>query len=277
MIQDILPHIFNNSYQSIQPTGNDFIFLFKGREVVFIEDENGIRLPRLNELAEPETTSSPIIYYFSIDKIRYFGMTDWENIPDGFRIADVNIFREAQPKYTAFAGATAFGLASWYNNHRFCGRCGQPMQHSSTERMLQCPACSNSEYPKISPAVIVGVTHGDKLLLTKYANRQYTNYALIAGFAEIGETIEQTVHREVMEEAGIKVKNLRFYKSQPWGFTDCLLMGFFAELDGDDTITMDKEELSVAEWIDRKNMEPGNASLSLTGEMIEYFRNGLPL
>lgn len=125
--------------------------------------------------------------------------------------------------------------------------------------------------------MIVAVTDGDKLLLTKYANRPYTNYALIAGFAEIGETIEQTVHREVMEEAEVKVKNLRFYKSQPWGFTDCLLMGFFAELDGDATITMDTEELSVAEWVTRKDMQPGNAALSLTGEMIEYFRNGLPI
>ncbi|MCC8095777.1 MAG: NAD(+) diphosphatase [Tannerellaceae bacterium] len=247
MIQDILPHIFYNSYQLAQPTANDFIFLFKGREVVITEKENNIRLPRLKELAEQEKTSSEIIYYFSIDKIRYFGIRDWKNIPTGFRITDVNIFREALPKYTAFAGATAFGLASWYNNHRFCGRCGQPMQHTATERMLQCPACSHREYPKISPAGIVAVRGGDKLLLTKYANRPYTNYAPIAGFAEIGETIEQTVHREVMEEAGVKVKNLRFYKSQPWGFTDCLLMGFFAELDGDAIITMDTEELSVAE------------------------------
>ena len=78
-----------------------------------------------------------------------------------------------------------------------------------------CPSCGNGEYPVLSPAVIVGVTNGDKLILSKYEGRSHTRYAMIAGFAEIGETIEETVHREVMEEIGVKVKNLRYYKSQP--------------------------------------------------------------
>lgn len=110
--------------------------------------------------------------------------------------------------------------------------------------MMYCPECRITEYPKISPAVIVGVTHGNKLLMSKYANRDFNKYALIAGFTEIGETIEETVRREVMEEVGLKVKNIRYYKSQPWSFTDTLLFGFFAELDGDETITLDREELA---------------------------------
>ena len=107
------------------------------------------------------------------------------------------------------------------------------------------------EYPKICPAVIVAVLDGERILLTKYAGRSYTRYALIAGFAEIGETIEQTVHREVMEEVGLRVKNLRFYKSQPWSFSDTLLMGFYCDLDGEDRITLDQDELAVAEWFNR--------------------------
>ena len=100
-------------------------------------------------------------------------------------------------------------------------------------------------YPVISPAVIIAVTHNGKLLMSKYAGREYKKYALIAGFNEIGETIEETVHREVMEEVGLKVKNLKYYKSQPWPFTGTLLMGFFCELDGeDDRITLEEEELA---------------------------------
>lgn len=97
---------------------------------------------------------------------------------------------------------------------------------------MVCPQCKNTVYPKICPAVIAAVHDGDRLLLTRYRGRPFKKYALIAGFNEIGESIEDTVHREVMEEAGLRVKNLRFYKSQPWVFTDTLLMGFVCELDG---------------------------------------------
>ena len=127
-------------------------------------------------------------------------------------------------------------------------------------------------YPKISPAVIVGVIHNDKILMSKYAGRAYTRYALIAGFTEIGENAEQTVAREVMEEVGLKVKNIRYYKSQPWAFSDSLLMGFFAELDGDDTITLDTNELAEAGWFSRDEIDLEDDHLSLTREMIMLFK-----
>ena len=117
--------------------------------------------------------------------------------------------------------------------------------------MMECPSCGNQEYPVLCPAVIVGITNGDKIILSKYEGRRFKRYALIAGFAEIGETIEETVHREVMEEVGLKVKNLRYYKSQPWSFSGTLLFGFFCDVDGDDTLTVDHEELSMAQWIER--------------------------
>jgi NAD+ diphosphatase len=127
-------------------------------------------------------------------------------------------------------------------------------------------------FPKVAPAVIVGVTNGDKILLTKYANREYKRYALIAGFNEIGEDIEQTVSREVMEEAGLHVKNVRYYKSQPWGFDSNLLMGFFCEVDGDDGIKLDEHELSEAEWVERGDIPDYGENLSLTHEMMTVFK-----
>ena len=110
--------------------------------------------------------------------------------------------------------------------------------------------------------------------MSKYANREFKKYALIAGFVEIGETVEETVKREVMEEVGLKVKNLRYYKSQPWSFTDTILMGFFAELDGDEDITLDQEELAMAEWFEREEIPVKEWSISLTNEMIMKFRAG---
>ena len=115
---------------------------------------------------------------------------------------------------------------------------------------------------------------GDRLLLTRYRGRPFKKYALIAGFNEIGETIEQTVHREVLEEAGVRVKNLRFYKSQPWVFTDTLLMGFVCELDGSDKITVQESELAEASWHLRSELPQDHSYISLTGEMIEQFRLG---
>lgn len=183
-----------------------------------------------------------------------------------------NVFRTMKPEDKAFAGITACQLANWYENTQFCGKCGTRLEHDKVERMMKCPKCGAMHYPKISPAVIVAVTNRDKILMTKYAGRDYKKYALIAGFTEIGETIEDTVRREVMEEVGIHVKNIRYYKSQPWSFTDTILMGFYCELDGEDTITMDAHELSVAEWIQRENIPTEYDGISLTNEMIMRFK-----
>ena len=104
--------------------------------------------------------------------------------------------------------------------------------------------------------------------------RSYTNYALIAGFTEIGESAEQTVAREVMEEVGLRVKNIRYYKSQPWAFSGSLLMGFFCDLDGDDKIILDKNELAEAGWFRRSEIDLADDHISLTREMIMQFKTG---
>ena len=176
-------------------------------------------------------------------------------------------------KHHIFAAMTAFHLYDWYRNNRFCGRCGTPVvpDPSHKERMLSCPQCGNTIYPKICPAIIVGVIDGERILLTKYAGRNNPNYALIAGFTEIGETAEETVMREVYEEVGVRVKNLRYYKTQPWGMASDLLIGYYAELDGDPSITLDRNELSTGLWMDRKDIIIEDEDFSLTREMIVRF------
>lgn len=141
-------------------------------------------------------------------------------------------------------------------------------------RALSCPSCRQTEFPKIAPAVIVGATSGNRLLLASYPN--YDKLALLAGFVEIGETLEETVRREVMEEVGLKVKNIRYYKSQPWAISDNLLVGFFCDVDGSDEITFDAGELADARWLEREDIPLGSdyADGSLTYEMIRHFKNG---
>ena len=148
------------------------------------------------------------------------------------------------------------------------------MKHDTKERMMYCPSCGRQEYPVLMPAVIVGITNGDKIICSKYEGRSFKQYALIAGFAEIGETIEETVHREVMEEVGLKVRNLRYYKSQPWSFSGTLLFGFYCDLDGDDTLTVDHDELSMASWFNREDIPDEGDNISLTKEMMMAFKHG---
>ena len=139
---------------------------------------------------------------------------------------------------------------------------------------MRCPVCGNTIYPRISPAAIIAVTDGDRLVLSKYAGRAYTRFALIAGFLEIGETAEEGVAREVMEEVGLKVKNIRYYKSQPWGIAGNLLLGYFCDLDGSDEIHLDEQELASAAWFDRSDLPAKDDGISLTREMIRIFDEG---
>lgn len=189
---------------------------------------------------------------------------------------DVRQLRREQslPKHEIFAVLTGKHLADWYRDSAFCGRCGTRTNHSPTERAMVCPSCGKTFYPRIMPAVIVGVKNGDKLLLTRYRTGISYN-ALIAGFTEIGETAEQTVAREVMEEAGIRVKNIRYYASQPWGIANDLLLGYYCELDGDSTIHMDTQELKYAQWVRREDIELQPDDFSLTNDMMRRFKLGI--
>lgn len=277
MIQDIYPKIYHNEYQNAKPEENDLILVFHKNTVLVRFQDEKLRYPTLKEM---DSYLWDYHYLFSIDNYKYFlaypkGGTTPAIMPKGYHYENVRIFRTANSRHTAFAGITAHQLFVWYHTNQFCGCCGHKMVPDHKERMLFCSNCHNMVYPKISPAVIVGIINGDKILMSKYAGRAYTNYALIAGFNEIGESAEQTVAREVMEEVGLKVKNIRYYKSQPWAFSGSLLMGFFCDLDGSDQIILDTSELSEAGWFCREEIPLEDDHLSLTREMIMTFKNNL--
>ena len=276
MIQDIEPYHLDNQYHPAPPDPDSFAMYYEDHAVLLRRTEEGIGFPRFRELERlNDDIYADAVYLFSVNEERYYLVREINREPlSEFTMENTEIFRRAVPRHRAFAGITGYQLYNWYKNRRYCGRCGSLMKPSDKERMMRCEACGNMEYPKICPAVIVGVTDGDRLLMSKYAGRVYKNYALIAGFTEIGETVEQTVAREVMEEVGLKVKNIRYYKSQPWAFTDTLLMGFYCDLDGSDAIRLDENELAVAEWFTREEIPEPVSQESLTNEMILRFKNG---
>lgn len=273
MIQDILPKKYDNTYRDIRPEPQDTALVYHKGQILLRRLADGtIAYPTWEEL---EVSAELGTYLFAIDQERFFTVS-WIHIhvPEGYELADTRVFRYAEPKHYAFAGITGFQLYKWYKEHRFCGKCSGALVKDHRERMLKCPHCGTIVYPIICPAVIVAVISGEKILLSKYAGRGHAHYALIAGFTEIGETIEDTVKREVMEEVGLQVKNLRFYKSQPWSFSGTLLFGFFAELDGSDEIHLQEDELSEAGFYRAEDVELDDANISLTREMMNLFKSG---
>lgn len=267
MIQDIQPKCYHNEYTPRPVREEDTVFVFRGREVLLREEGDG----KLSFPTGGETREENLQYLFAIDDRAFY--LGGEAVA-GYDFWPMQLLRRCSPQDLCFAGMTAWHLYNWYDGHRFCGKCGKPLAHHDTLRALQCD-CGNLVFPVIAPAVIVAVTHGDRLLVTRYAGREFKGLALIAGFCEIGERAEDTVRREVMEEAGLKVKNIRYFDSQPWGYASNLLLGYFCELEGSDEIHFDREELQSAVWVRREDLEPVQENLlSLTGTMIETFRLG---
>lgn len=275
MIQDIDPHRLDMTYARRPCADGDFVIAVRNGKVLLRDAEGEDALPRAAELekAVPDLRDS-LVYLFSIDNhgVHLFD-GDAADAP-GFVLRDLFFFRAFQPSWLAFAAVTACHLGTWYAANRFCGGCGAKMKHKDDERAMLCDDCGNVVYPRISPAVIVGVVDGDRILLTRYANRPNNSAltALVAGFMEIGETLEGTVAREVEEEVGLKVRNIRYYKSQPWAFSGSVLVGFYADVDGSTEITIDENELQEAAWIHRNDIADNLSTVSLTATMVDAFR-----
>ena len=271
MIQDIAPHRLDRRYDTRPAADGDIALCYQKGTVLLEVVGEDYALPRFGK----QLPVSDARHLFELDGDDCFMvMNPPAEAPEGCRYVPYMELRAVRPQEVAFAAITGAQLHRWYGSRKFCGRCGQKMEPSNIERAMVCPDCGLIEYPKICPAVIVAVINGDKLMVTRYADRPFRGWALIAGFVEIGETLEDTVRREVMEEVGVKVKNLRYYKNQPWSFTDTLLCGFYCDLDGDDTVTLDTAELKEAHWLSREELPPRQNEASLTAEMMERFRLG---
>ena len=163
----------------------------------------------------------------------------------------------------------------WFLNNRYCGRCGSKTELKKEERVIVCHECNLEIFPKILPAVIVAIICNNKILLAKGKNYKGDFYALIAGYVDIGESIEETVIREVKEEVGLDIKNIKYYKSQPWPFSSSLMLGFTAEADDTQQIIIDEKEIKEAGWFTRGNLPTHASSLSISGELIAAFEKSI--
>jgi len=192
-------------------------------------------------------------------------------VPKGYQLEDLRSLLFTASTEVLGLVSRATQLLNWYKTHRFCGSCGKPMIRHASEYAMRCESCNRDDYPRISPCIIVVVTHGDKCLLARQAHWPPGRYSAIAGFIEIGETAEQAVCREVYEEVGLEIDSVRYISSQPWPFPSQLMMGFIARAKTTE-IEVDGVEISEAHWWHYQQLPefipPANV---IAGELIRKF------
>ncbi|MBP2665944.1 MAG: nudC 2 [Firmicutes bacterium] len=192
--------------------------------------------------------------------------------PEGMLFKDLrSLLGEIEEDLFLLAGR-AFQIVNWNRMHKFCGKCGTPTEALQDELAKKCPGCGSVFYPRISPAVIVAIVRGDEILLAHNKNFRKNWYSVIAGFMEPGETFEDCIIREVMEEVGIRVKNIQYFDSQPWPFPDSLMVGFTAEHESGEII-VDGKEIEDAAWYGKDNLPQKPTGTSIAGRLIAHVIN----
>jgi NAD+ diphosphatase len=275
MIQDIYPHQFNNRFVVTNVISeNDYILYYRGNTLLLKGKDDDMEIPRKKDFVTfPGQTEG--IYMFSLNQTSCFLLRECPDLEsDSFTFQEISFFRTIKRKEIAWISIVGYHLMTWYETNQFCGKCGTRANHKDDERAMVCPACKTAVYPKISPAIIVAILCKDKILLAHGANFKPDFFSLVAGYADIGESLEDAVIREVKEEVGVDVKNIRYYKSQPWPYSGSMMIGFIAEADDTQPIRIDEKEISEAAWFSRDKLPNYPLQISIAGEMIEKFERG---
>lgn len=203
-------------------------------------DEN-LQLPKVEKLASD-------LHIHHNDHVIARDLLEHESVPDGYQLIPIRELIQLWSTTEFLQASRAVQLLEWRRNHKFCSHCGHATEIHSKEYAMVCPACGYHQYPRVQPCVITIITKGDdELLLAKSARNKSNMYGLIAGFVEVGETLEEAVQREAFEEVGVKLKNIRYMSSQPWPFPSNLMIAFHAEYDSGD-IQLQLEEISDAQF-----------------------------
>ena len=204
---------------------------------------------------------------------------DGEPAPEGTDPVALRQLFGALPDDDFAIAGRALGVTAWDRDHRHCGRCGAPTERSPTERVRTCTRCGHGAYPRLSPAVIALVVRDGRALLARNARFPRSFYSTLAGFVELGESLEHAVAREIHEEAGIAITDIRYFGSQPWPFTNSLMIGFTARWAGGE-IVPDPTEIADASWFAPDELPPVPPRLSIARELIDDFvrrHGGAPL
>lgn len=250
-----------------KPLEKDPVFAFYQSELLLTKDSNS--LPLYKDIISFIDNSYPLAYNGIVNQQNTFSAII-DKLSEQYYTTGLRELISMERELFFYAAGRAAQLMNWLKTNKYCGVCGSKNIIKINERALTCPECSNLEYPKISPAIITAVVKDDKILMAKSTRSAYTNYSVLAGFVEAGESLESAVHREVYEECGITVKNLRYINSQPWPFPNTLMCGFMAEWKNGD-IKIDPKEIMTADWFSRDQLPKLPLSFSISRQLIEIF------
>ncbi|MEE1134789.1 MAG: NAD(+) diphosphatase [Methanobrevibacter sp.] len=243
----------------ITPETDDYLFIFNENRELYLTSDR--QLPKTLDDFDVE---------FCLFIGKYKGKNSFVvNVYDETSFYDLREVYEFNPDLYHIAGKAVL-VRDWYISHEFCGRCGTPTQIDEKDMMLKCPSCGQVHYPRIAPAIIVAISKENELLMAQHSYHDTIRYALIAGFVEPGESIEEAVHREVLEEVGIKIKNLKYMKSQSWPFPNSLMLGFTAEYESGD-IKVDGDEIVKAKWFKKDEIIRYDSDISISDWLIQNF------
>ena len=256
-------------------------FAFQDQKMIVRATGNTVEVPRLTDLAAHGLT--PIRWqYLGYLEDGEAGQTPCYSaeIDPGVPLIDGLSAEGLRDLYTPLGDALfsvagrAVQIVTWDRTHQYCGQCATPTETLTQERARRCPACGLTSYPRISPAAIVAVVrrdeHGERILLGRNHRFPPGRYSVLAGFVEPGESLEACAQREVLEEVGIRIKNIRYFGSQPWPFPNSLMLGFTAEYE-DGEIRLEESELADAGWFSADELPSLPPKMTIARKLIDWF------
>ncbi|WP_024832320.1 NAD(+) diphosphatase [Ruminiclostridium josui] len=274
-------NIYKNYEPAVTDTNKDFKcgywFVYSSNKLLIINEENGGKIPLYSQLEELRQILTTPLYLgkFYGQPAYCIGVSDNIKVPTGMSFVDLRSTFGVLDEDSFLLASKAVQIVVWEQTHRFCGKCGSLTQELYGERAKVCPECGFISYPRICPAVITAVFKENKILLAHARSFKGDMHSLIAGFVEAGETLEEAVEREIMEEIGIKVKNIAYWGSQPWPYPNSLMLGFTAEYESGE-INVDGIEISHADWYDVENLPELPSKVSIARKIIDWYSQGRP-
>ncbi|TGE33417.1 NAD(+) diphosphatase [Desulfosporosinus sp. Sb-LF] len=255
----------------IERDARAYWLLFKGNKILIQKDKVQFTLPEINlynlrkKLNRSQYLDRREGHSFYVSEL-----TPDTVAPEGMSFYDLRRLLGQIPENLFFLAGKAHHILHWDRTHQYCSRCGAHTENKIDERAKICPSCGFVNYPRISPAMIVAITRGREILLAKGGRFQDGFYSVLAGFVEPGETFEECVQREVEEEVGLKVNNIKYFGSQPWPFPDSIMVGFTAEYASGDII-IDKKEILDAGWFTVEQLPLIPCIGSIARRLIDWF------
>ncbi len=253
-------------------SGPAWWFAFKESKLLVYQEPPAVRIPLLADFSELGVTSLSRHYLGHLDKNPCYAIElgDEAVPPGGMMLESLRQLYGRLEEDLFWISTRAVQIVDWDRTHRFCARCGTPLIIKSTERAKECPQCGQLHFPRLAPAIIVLVQRGDELLLARSRHFMPGMYSVLAGFVEPGESLEEAVAREIREEVGIDVQNIKYFGSQPLPFPHSLMLGFTATYAGGEII-IDNNEIEDAGWFSIGNLPRIPGKISIARKLIDWF------